>query len=341
MRTKVTDVLFIMILILLLCLIFGSYGLYSWSVTLDGSIAYHLFYTPLKKFNDINMLWGGTIFVEEGRDVWDGWIASPQKKIDHEDQISENAEDKIPEFVQKHIDEETDLPIPAQLFKGETLDFLVIGDSLANSIGKQLGPLMNTYSDMTCRVEGVISSNLIRLDYYDWLTEGPRIAREAPYDCIFIFLGANTMQSFFLEGQRVLLFSDEWISIYKERACTLLDSLDQDETRVYWMTLPPMQKDTYNKNIKRLNGIIDEICLEKGIERLSYQSLITDNQGEYISEKVVADKQILLRSDGIHFTREGADYISHFLIDQMRLIYKLPKESEILEQDQIKEEIQP
>ena len=95
------------------------------------------------------------------------------------------------------------------------------------------------------------------------------------------------MQSFYLDGAHAPLFSDKWLEIYRERAGMLLSELNELDTDVYWMVLPPMQKESYNKNILYLNGVIDQVCLKNGVDRFSYSPLLTDEQGTYISEKVV------------------------------------------------------
>ncbi|MDC7221248.1 MAG: DUF459 domain-containing protein [Spirochaetales bacterium] len=311
MKNNVQKVLLIMIFLIPLVLTFGSYGLYNWSVSLDGDMGYRFFYVPLKSLNDKAASLGLTGLVEGGREGFSHW----QELTFHP-----------PEG----LEEETELvvaPLPepeGPLFEGETLDILVIGDSLANSVGKKLEPMMNDYSDMTCRVEGVISSNLIRLDYYDWLNEAPRLTKENAPDCVLIFLGANTMQSFYLDGTNAPLFSDRWVEIYKERAGILLDSLNELEVDVFWMDLPPMQKEGYNNNISHLNGLIDAVCLQKEVKRFNYNSLLTDSSGVYTSEQVVDGRQILVRSDGIHFTLAGASYVSEYLIDILREWYELP-----------------
>ena len=319
---KVGKMLLVMFLVIPLILAFGSYGLYSWSLTLDGKLGYHLFYAPLSGLYKWEESIGLSSFVEEGRNDFDKW---KNLSFSGWHSFQEESPPMVTEKPEQAVPVEETIPEPEPpLFRGDTLDILVIGDSLANSVGKKLEPLVNSYPDMTCRVEGVISSNLIRLDYYDWLTEGPRFAGEVRPDCILIFLGANTMQSFYLDGVYAPLFSETWQKIYKERAGQLLEELKTLDTDVYWMVLPPMQKESYNKNITHLNGIIDGVCLSEGVKRFSYSSLLTDEEGTYVSEKVVGDRQILIRSDGIHFTLEGASYISSYLIEELRRMYELP-----------------
>ncbi|MDC7222154.1 MAG: DUF459 domain-containing protein [Spirochaetales bacterium] len=314
MKHKVKKMLLVMILTLFLILTFGSYGLYSWSLSLDGDLGYHLFYAPLASLHSKTEEFGLNLFVEKGRSGFARW-----RELSFADLHGEQEEELV-------LPEEP-LPPPEPeppLFEGETLDILVIGDSLANSVGKRLEPMMNEYKDMTCQVEGVISSNLIRLDYYDWLSEGPRLTRENAPDCVLIFLGANTMQSFYLDGTFAPLFSEKWLEIYRKRAGLLLESLQKQNVDVYWMDLPPMQKSGYNTNITYLNGVIDQVCQQKGVDRFSYTELLTDGEGCYVAEKVVEERQILIRSDGIHFTLDGASYISGYLIEELRKKYELP-----------------
>ncbi|MBN2626371.1 MAG: DUF459 domain-containing protein [Spirochaetales bacterium] len=324
MNHPVKKMLLIMVLLLPILFTFGSYGLYSWSLTLDGNGGYYLFFTPLSRLYRWNEERGLNRIVEEGRNLFG------ELKECRFDRFEPQGEDSgLPTSESGELPEPAgalpeELP-PEPLYEGDTLDILVIGDSLANSVGKRLDPLMNAYPDMTCRVEGVISSNLIRLDYYDWLAKGPAFVAEDSPDVVLIFLGANTMQSFYLDGAIAPLFSEKWKTIYKERASTLLSSLKVTGIDVYWMHLPPMQKESYHRNITILDGLIDEICREKGVERLSYSELITDENGSYVSDKVVGDKQILIRSDGIHFTLDGASYISDYLIGLLRERYEMPE----------------
>ena len=318
MGNKAGKMLMIMVLLIPFILAFGSYGLYTWSLSLDGNMGFLLFYSPLTEIHRWNENKGLSHFVERGREDFETFkhltfpVSHGEEKETAQAELSDPPEMTLP-------------PEPSKpLYSGDSLDILVIGDSLANSVGKKLEPLVNDYPDMTCRVEGVISSNLIRLDYYDWLTEGPRFAEECDPDCILIFLGANTMQSFYLDGTHAPLFSETWLKIYKERGGQLLEGLKKQNADVYWMVLPPMQKESYNKNIIFLNGVIDQICRTEEVKRFSYNRLLTDGEGSYISEKVVDDRQILIRSDGIHFTLDGASYVSSYLIEELRKRYELP-----------------
>lgn len=318
MKSNPGKILVTMVSTYLLILLFGTYGLHSWALTLDGDMGYYLFFSPVKKIYDTHKDVYWLHPVEAGREMFDQFknltFISPPSDVAAPDSVSDP--DPKPKI----------LPEPEEilpLFKGDQLDVLVLGDSMANSVGKQLGPLINEYPDMTCRVEGVISSNLIRLDYYDWIHEAPRIAGEEAYDCVILFLGANTMQSFYLEGKKVSLFSQEWLEIYGDRAKELIDNLNSLNLDVIWMTLPPMRKESYHKNIMYLDTVIDQICRQQKIERMSYNKLITTEKGEYLSEIVVEDKQILLRHDGIHFTSEGAAYVSNYIIGLIREKYGL------------------
>jgi uncharacterized protein len=319
----VKKMLLIMALLLPILFTFGSYGLYSWSLTLDGNGGYYLFFTPLSRLYRWNEARGLNRIVEEGRNRFGELKECRFGQKGAAAAVPPEATGTPPEpTVALPLPEEAP---PEPLYEGDALDVLVIGDSLANSVGKRLDPLMNSYPDMTCRVEGVISSNLIRLDYYDWLTKGPAFVGEDAPDAVLIFLGANTMQSFYLDGAIAPLFSEKWKTIYKERATALLTSLKELGTDVYWMHLPPMQKESYHRNITILDGLIDDVCREKDVERLSYTALITDESGCYVSDKVVGDKQILIRSDGIHFTLDGASYISDYLIGLLREKYNMPE----------------
>ena len=337
MASKAGKMLIIMVLLIPIILAFGSYGLYSWSLSLDGNMGYLLFYSPLTEIHSWNENRGLNNFVETGRKDFDSFkhLTFLMAELEKEESTPAELTDQPTEKPEEPRPPEPSKP----LYKGDSLDILVIGDSLANSVGKKLEPLINDFPDMTCRVEGVISSNLIRLDYYDWLTEGPRFAEEYAPDCILIFLGANTMQSFYLDGTHAPLFSETWLKIYKERGEKLLEGLKEQSADVYWMVLPPMQKESYNKNITFLNGVIDQICRTEEVKRFSYNNLLTDDEGAYISEKVVGDRQILIRSDGIHFTLDGASYISSYLIKALRERYEMPdppvEESPLPESEQL------
>ena len=67
MKHKVRKVLIIMVLTLPIIFSFGSYGLYSWSLSLDGDMGFLLFYSPLASLHRINGELGLNRFVEEGR----------------------------------------------------------------------------------------------------------------------------------------------------------------------------------------------------------------------------------------------------------------------------------
>lgn len=217
------------------------------------------------------------------------------------------------------------------------ISVLLAGDSLVVATNFSFTPIANQYDDLIFRVEGVVGANLVNPDMFDWTERSATIAAEEDWDIVLIMLGANAVQPGFFNGHTLYFNSEEWVEVYKDRATRMVNNFKNDGAEVWWIALPPMQKDDYKEGILTVNGIIGEVCEETGAKMVSIDEIFGDENGLYTKYKVINGKQVSLRTDGIHYTFAGARLLTEFLIDKIRKNFSF-QSAELIEATRIQKE---
>ena len=128
-----------------------------------------------------------------------------------------------------------------------------------------------------------------------------------PVDIAVINFGANDDQPLIEGGHGVRLLGDKWKQVYADRAEHYVALLRAKGATVYWMGLPKMRTEAYDRDLAELSALVSARMAKLGVPYVAVRDLSTDGHGAY-SDYLTGDdgKSRLMRAgDGIHMTYAG------------------------------------
>ncbi|HEY4029337.1 MAG TPA: DUF459 domain-containing protein [Caulobacteraceae bacterium] len=137
------------------------------------------------------------------------------------------------------------------------------------------------------------------------LEDEAKVELEAgPVDIAIVNFGANDTQPLIENGHGVKLLGDKWKQVYAERYVALLRAKG---ATVYWMGLPKMRADEYDRHLAELSQVVAERMAKLGVPYIAVRDLSVDARGAYADYLATDDgKSRLMRAgDGIHMSMNG------------------------------------
>ena len=187
---------------------------------------------------------------------------------------------------------------------------LLLGDSMMlEGFGPQLQRELKKNAGLSVNRDGRYGTGLARLDAFDWLTYFDGMMDKYTPDLIIITLGANDTQDIVDTGKKRLFVATEaWNEVYAQRVANLLNRAAARGVEIFWVGLPVMGQEPYNKRVVNINRITAEIC-EKAANCRFWDSWLSvaDSQGHYSTFLPDSQgKSIRIRAkDSIHLTEDG------------------------------------
>ncbi|HEY8565552.1 MAG TPA: SGNH family hydrolase [Beijerinckiaceae bacterium] len=198
---------------------------------------------------------------------------------------------------------------------------LVLGDTLADSVGQGLDDAFEEANDVEVvrKVRG--DSGLARLDLYDW----PKVAQETLTSgqktaFAVIMLGANDRQAI-REGETTHdPLSDRWRQLYRERVDAVLKPFLDRKVPVIWVGAPPMRNEGLNADVAAINEISRERVQRVGGTYVDIWPGFVNDENKYAATGPDLEGQVtrLRASDGMGFTRAGARKAAHFAETELK-----------------------
>jgi hypothetical protein len=142
---------------------------------------------------------------------------------------------------------------------------------------------------------------------------------DGPVDIAVINFGANDDQPLVENGHGVRLLGDKWKQVYADRAEHYVALLRARGATVYWMGLPKMRTEAYDRDLAGLSALVSERMAKLGVPYVAVRDLSTDGRGAYSDYLTGADgKSRLMRAgDGIHMTSNGYARLAEPLAKQI------------------------
>jgi hypothetical protein len=164
------------------------------------------------------------------------------------------------------------------------------------------------------------SSGLSRPDFFNWPLETEKLLSEYRFDLAICILGMNDAQDIEENGIKYFVNSENWNNIYRERAEKFVSLLSENITKVYWLGVPIMRDDRYNKRMLKLNQIFSDVCKNFANVKFFDISQKLSDAGRYADYLKIDGVLVKIRlSDGKHVTYEGAKIITQDLIRNISL----------------------
>lgn len=191
--------------------------------------------------------------------------------------------------------------------QARSLDIAVVGDSLANDLGRGMEDLFRDKPSVKIIKQTRYATGLTRPDYFNWNAELRGFVGKADADAIVVLIGGNDGQAIRVKGRSLERFSKPWMAEYERRVAQFMTILKRAKTKVYWVGLPVVRSDSMSRHFRAMNAIFRRQAARHGIKYVSIWKDFADSSGDYTSfgRSVQGVKRQLRKSDGLHFTDAG------------------------------------
>jgi hypothetical protein len=165
-------------------------------------------------------------------------------------------------------------------------------------------------------------TGLSRPDYFNWMTEYPKLLAGQSPQIIICTIGSNDAQGFQV-GNKVYQFGQpEWSMEYIKRLESFLMMLQDQNAKVYWVTLPKMRNSVFDAKIQALNTLVaNRLENQTRITVISTNTILApESPNTYIEYgRDPKSGQVQLRTeDGIHLSDAGGRKLASGVIDYLK-----------------------
>jgi uncharacterized protein len=209
----------------------------------------------------------------------------------------------------------------------DPVDVLVTGDSQAEFIGQLVtDELPADLFDV--EVVPRNSTGLTNPQFFNWeLNAEQEIAARQP-DAVIMVLGGNDGLNLLIGNELFTPSDPEWELEYARRAAVVMRALTSDGERpLYWVP-PPTARDSEQNAIYETQNHAIEAAV-RAVPGTRYVDIFnTINDGKYSDELEIDGQRVLARqTDGIHFTREGAELPVRLILRAMARDYRVLRDA--------------
>ena len=200
--------------------------------------------------------------------------------------------------------------------------FLLIGDSMMLvGFGPALENSLLKFNGVSVVREGVYSTGLNRIDYFDWFTKTDDLIALHKPDVLIIMFGANDGQGILDKDKKAHeLGSESWKEVYRQRVNVYLSRVSPKVKKIYWIGHPITGNENFLAKFQAMNPIYESECAKfpnavfvNTWERFAvngvYRQSIPDDNGLW---------QIAKQSDGVHVTDFGGGILANLVIKTMQ-----------------------
>lgn len=149
----------------------------------------------------------------------------------------------------------------AATMAGSVLSSWVMASRRASERGLNASPI-------SIRIEVVNRANeasgVARPEVYDWAAAIPKILKSSPFDAVVVMMGINDYRPIKVGELRFEPGTPEWSNAYKANMDAILASITGNGARVYWVTLPPMQSEEFETQMKMVSSLQRERIVTGG-----------------------------------------------------------------------------
>ena len=199
---------------------------------------------------------------------------------------------------------------------------LLLGDSMiAGSLGATLERTLARSSGLRVTRAAQLGTGLARPDVYDWMKVVPALLQREQPRFVVVSLGANDATNLRDGDEQVDYGDPRWRQVYGARVEAMMRALTGADTRVLWLTLPPMRDRRLSARGAYLNGIFAQ-CARKvpRVEFLELDVLVGNRDRQYATFVQAADGRLLRYrlDDGVHLAPAGSRAVAGWVLDWLR-----------------------
>ncbi|MFL6206540.1 MAG: DUF459 domain-containing protein [Acidimicrobiales bacterium] len=202
----------------------------------------------------------------------------------------------------------------------EPLRVYIGGDSIIRDAGDAFLDLASDTPlfDTTLHYEN--ATGLTRPDFYDWPAAFTRDMAEHRPEVVFVLFGGNDSQGIIGPGGEALAGPSDprWREEYGRRVAGVMDLLRAEDRVVYWVGLPPMRDDGFDRRAQIMNDIYRSAAQSRPwMTFLDTHPIFGDAAGSYVERKEDAGGDLvdLRQKDGVHLSQPGATQLARKMLD--------------------------
>jgi hypothetical protein len=111
-----------------------------------------------------------------------------------------------------------------------------------------------------------------------------------------------------------------WVHEYARRVDRVMDALDRNGRRTYWIALPQMRDGELSARMATINDIVARVARRHaGVHVVETWELTAGADGAFSSRLPGGPGRVLARAqDGVHFTAAGADVVAREVVRQLQ-----------------------
>ncbi len=209
---------------------------------------------------------------------------------------------------------------PEQARKVPLRSVLIVGDSLALGLAPPFERALKEYNESIdfARV-GKVSSGLAIPHLFDWEKKVQVLIEKHHPDLIIVMMGVNDANNNIrIDDRKAILGTAAWPLAYQERVTRFISIIMERNVPTYWVGLPVVRDEAMTSRIEIANSAAKKACEEfEHCHFIDTRSILTDDNGNYTNyKKDNKGYSIRIREqDGIHFSTQGGDLLSRFILD--------------------------
>lgn len=147
-----------------------------------------------------------------------------------------------------------------------------------------------------------------------------------PHVAVAMF-GANDGQSVEYQGKVLQFDTPAWLALYHRRVGQAMDILVGPQHRqVWWIGMPIMRSDAFSKVVRVLDSVYKaEAATRPDVHWVDTYGMFADKSGRYQDylPGPSGTTELMRQSDGIHFSRAGADMAAKVVLGQIEAVWHI------------------
>lgn len=198
------------------------------------------------------------------------------------------------------------------------------GDSLMQGVAPHVQKILNQEFGIKTVNLSKQSTGLAYPNFFNWpKTIKETITSNKKIKILVVFLGPNDpwdMQN--PKGGSYLRFgSPEWEDVYRSRIKDIIQTAQQHNIEVMWLTPPNMRKPKLNEQMIYLNHLIEDEVKQNNAYVIDTRPILGGHQDHFSETAKIEGANIKMRSaDGIHFSVEGQKAIAKEIMQRFNMI---------------------
>ncbi len=192
-----------------------------------------------------------------------------------------------------------------------------LGQFMAAHIAYRIAPPERTDID----IDYHISTGLARPDYFDWPARlSEVISSETAPEAIVYMVGGNDDQAMRLQSSVLEVSTPEWLEEYRRRVGLIMDVTGYEDTRLFWVLLPPMQDERREIISSQINQIVtSQAEMRPWVSVVDIDDLLVDDDGNYgrFVDDPAGEQQLARQPDGVHITETGSRWVADRLWEEI------------------------